>query len=187
MGQTDLPQFCACHFIIPRFCPLVFVLLNSREKELGNLLGFLWRREEAAMRGPRNIWTMLFGKWYLALLNALSLSFLMPKTFRAGKVHVRFEWAFSPDYQGSEAPWLAKFSKTRGTMEIARVGCEPQGGRLLAVQPWEIYFIFLSLIFSFAKGRQTSNDIIDWTWGWNLLRDLEHLARCPTHTSHFSH
>ena len=38
MGQADMPQFGACHVIIPGFCPIVFVL--SWEKELSNLLFF---------------------------------------------------------------------------------------------------------------------------------------------------
>lgn len=62
MGQVDLPQFCASHFIIARFCLIVFVLWNSWEKELGNLFFFCWRREDTQMRGSRNIWTVLFGK-----------------------------------------------------------------------------------------------------------------------------
>lgn len=65
IGQADLLQFYACHFIFPPFVLCFFVLSNSQKEELANLLSLFWRTEH---EGPRNIWTVFFGMWYLVTL-----------------------------------------------------------------------------------------------------------------------
>lgn len=90
IGQVDLLQFYACHFISPPFVLCLFVLSNSQKEELANLLSLFWRTEH---EGPRNIWTVFFGMWYLV---ALVLPPFLPgvKYFRSKKMHAMFEYSF---------------------------------------------------------------------------------------------
>lgn len=48
---------------------MIFVLSNSQEKELGDVLFLFWRRENAGTQGPRNDWTVLLRVRNLVLLN----------------------------------------------------------------------------------------------------------------------
>lgn len=52
----------------PAFVLCFFVLSNSQEKEVGNLLSF-WRKENAGKWGPRDVWAALFDTWSVVLLD----------------------------------------------------------------------------------------------------------------------